>query len=112
MRRCPHCAAKALPVLAVLRSTKRRPVRCVSCGEFAFFPSVASVPFSVFIEMAIVLALVFAAWLSGVWLFAAALVGAIVVLVVVALAWPLSRLPRSTGAVSFSRPSRFYSGNR
>jgi hypothetical protein len=98
-------------VLAVLRSTKRRPVRCSHCGEFAFFPSVASVPFSVFVELAIVLALVFAAWLSGVWLFAVALLGAVAVLAAVALAWPLSRLPPSNGSVSFSRPSRFYSGS-
>jgi uncharacterized membrane protein len=95
----------------VLRSTKRRPVRCASCGEFAFLPAVASVPFSVFVELAIVLALVLAAWLSGWWLFFVALFGAVAVIALVAFAWPLSKLPARTGAVSVSRPSGFYSGN-
>jgi hypothetical protein len=111
MRRCPHCSAKALRVAAVLRSTKQRPVRCSHCQEFAFLPAIASVPFSVFVELALVLALALAAWFSGVWLFSVSLLGAIAALALVAFAWPLSQVPPRNGKVSIARPSNFYSGN-
>ena len=64
-----------------------------------------------FVEFALVLAVVLAAWLSGVWLFSVALLGAIAALALVALAWPLSAVPARNGTVSISRPSGFYSGN-
>jgi hypothetical protein len=98
-------------VAAVLRSTKRRPARCTQCGEFAFLPAIASVPFSVFVELALVLVVVLAAWLSGAWLFSVALLGAIAALALVTFAWPLSQVPVRDGKVSIARPSRFYSGN-
>jgi hypothetical protein len=75
----------------------------MQCGEFAFLPAGASVPFSVFVELALVLALVLAAWLSGVLLFSLALLGAIAVLALVAFAWPLSQVPLRDGKVPISK---------
>ena len=85
-------------------------MRCASCGEYAFLPSVATVPLHAFIEMGFIagalLAFVLESWLLffGVFMLAAGLGFTI------AAVWRLAKVPPRTGAVSLRHPSKFYSG--
>jgi uncharacterized protein (DUF983 family) len=111
MKRCPHCKARTLPFVAVLRSTDRRPLRCSACGEFAFLPSAATFPLLFLFELAVCIGVLAALILSGATLLVAALASAGALGLGIAALWPLSRVSPRSGAISLTHPSRFYSGN-
>jgi hypothetical protein len=72
---------------------------------------VATVPFSLFVELTALAALGLAVWFSGVGLLTAAVVTATAFAFFVAAIWPLSAVPPRSDKVNFSGPSQFYSGN-
>lgn len=111
MKRCPHCKARTLPFVAVLRSTDRRPLRCPACGEFAFLPSVATFPLLFLFELAVCIGVLAAFVFSGATLLVAALAFAGALGLGIAAVWPLTGLSSHSGEISLTHPSRFYSGN-
>lgn len=110
MKRCPRCNARTLPFFAVLRSTARRPLKCSACDEFAFLPSAATFALFSLPELTVFIGMLVAPVISGVVLLSVALSAAAVLGFGIAALWPLSLVPQRSGAISFSHPSRFYSG--
>ncbi|HEY1398810.1 hypothetical protein [Roseateles sp.] len=94
-----------MPLLAALRSDRRRPVRCGNCGELSYLPSVATLLVGATLELLLMAALLLSEWLSGINILYAAGVFTVVLIGGTATLWPLRPVPPRGGKLSFSRPS-------